>query len=104
MAAASFDARPARDDFVETCEPSSFDRNLAALEPQVRQAFLFTTVEGFSQDEATTIMGIDSAQIVVFLERGACDLAHEVASSILSPLDANLDERFPPQRAAAVRL
>ena len=61
----------------------SFDRNLAALSPSVRQAFLLTTVEGFSQDETATIMGINSARLVALLEQGARDLAHELASSIL---------------------
>ena len=56
-------SQPIRDDFVDASEPSAFDRNLAALSPQVRQAFLLTTVEGFSQDEAATIMGIDPARL-----------------------------------------
>ena len=43
-------SQPIRDDFVGASEPTAFDRNLAALSPQVRQAFLLTTVEGFSQE------------------------------------------------------
>ena len=76
-------SQPIRDDFADASEGSAFDRNLAALSPHVRQAFLLTTVEGFSQGEAATIMGIDSARLVALLERGARDLAHELASSIL---------------------
>ena len=76
-------SRPIRDDFVDASEQSAFDRNLAALSPHVRQAFLLTTVEGFSQDEAATVMGVDCARLVALLERGARDLAHELASSIL---------------------
>ena len=53
-------SRPIRDDYVDAPEPSAFDRKLAALRPQIRQAFLLTTVEGFSQDEAAAIMGVDS--------------------------------------------
>ena len=76
-------SQPIRDDFVDASEPSAFDQNLAALSPPVRQAFLLTTVEGFSQDEAATIMGIGSARLTGLLEQGARDLAHELASSIL---------------------
>ena len=76
-------SQPIRDDFVDEFEPSAFDRNLAALSPRVRQAFLLTTVEGFSQDAAATIMDIDSDQVVALLAQGARDLAHELASSIL---------------------
>ena len=56
-------SQPIRDDFVDAPEPSAFDRNLAALSPPVRQAFLLTTVEGFSHDETATIMGVDSARL-----------------------------------------
>jgi DNA-directed RNA polymerase specialized sigma24 family protein len=76
-------SQPIRDDLVDASEPSAFNRNLAALSPSVRQAFLLTTVEGFSQDEAAAIMGIDSARLLALLYRGARDLAHELASRIL---------------------
>ncbi len=76
-------SHPIRDDFVHPSVSSAFDRNLAALSPQVRQAFLLTTVEGFSESEAATIMGVDPAGLVGFLNQGACDLAHALASSIL---------------------
>jgi CheY-like chemotaxis protein/DNA-directed RNA polymerase specialized sigma24 family protein len=76
-------SQPVRDDFLDVSEPSAFDRNLAALSPQVRQAFLLTTVEGFSQSEAATIMNVDQAGLVGLLDLGARDLAHELASSIL---------------------
>ena len=76
-------SQPIRDDSVEALEPSAFDRNLASLSPGVRKAFLLTTVEGFSQDEAATVMDIDSDHVVGLLAQGARDLAHELASSIL---------------------
>ena len=75
-------SQPLGDD-VDHVEPSVFDRKLAVLSPEVRQAFLLTTVEGFSQDEAATIMGVDSERLAALLHRGARDLAHELASSIL---------------------
>src|SRR5208337_2642082 len=72
-------SQPIRDDLVDGSEPSAFDRNLAALSPSVRQAFLLTTVEGFSQDEAAAIMGIDSARLLALLYRGARDLRTRLA-------------------------
>ena len=76
-------SQPIRADFSDTSLHSAFDRNLAALSPAVRQAFLLTTVEGFSQEEAATIMRVDSARLTALLEQGARDIAHELASSIL---------------------
>lgn len=76
-------SQPVRDGFAEASDPSAFDRNLAGLSPRVRQAFLLTTVEGFSQSEAATIMEVDQTGLVGLLDLGARDLAHELASSIL---------------------
>ena len=75
--------QPVRDGFAEASDPSAFDRNLAGLSPRVRQAFLLTTVEGFSQSEAATIMEVDQTGLIGLLDLGARDLAHELASSIL---------------------
>ncbi len=76
-------SRPIRDDFLDATESSAFDRKLAALAPLVRQAFLLTTVEGFSCNEAATIMGVEPARALALLDAGSHDLAHELASSIL---------------------
>ena len=65
------------------CEESAFDRNLAALSPKVRAAFLLTTVEGFSVAEASAIMGLDAARVRALLERGARDIARGLAARIL---------------------
>jgi DNA-directed RNA polymerase specialized sigma24 family protein len=64
-------------------ETSAFDRHLAALSPRARQAFLLTTVEGFSVREAATIMSLDYGRVVSLLERGAHDIAQELATKIL---------------------
>ena len=76
-------SQPLLEGFDDASKASAFDRNLAALSPPVRQAFLLTAVEGFSQEEAATIMGIGSARVIGLLEQGAYDLAHQLASSIL---------------------
>jgi len=65
------------------CEESAFDRNLAALSPRTRQAFLLKTVEGFSIPDTATIMGLDSARVATLLGRGARDIAQELATKIL---------------------
>ena len=74
----------AADASAEACEEeSAFDRNLAALSPQVRAAFLLTTVEGFSVAEASAIMGLDALRVRALLERGARDIARGLAARIL---------------------
>ena len=75
--------QPVREDFVDGVEPSAFDRHLAVLSPQVRQAFLLTTVEGFSEDDSAAIMGIDRVGLLGLLDAGARELARELAASIL---------------------
>jgi DNA-directed RNA polymerase specialized sigma24 family protein len=62
---------------------SAFDRNLAALSPRARQAFLLRTVEGFSVPETAAIMGLDRMRVESLLERGAQDIAQELATKIL---------------------
>ena len=62
---------------------SAFDRNLAALSPRARQAFLLRTVEGFSVPETAAIMGLDRKRVESLLERGAQDIAQELATKIL---------------------
>jgi CheY-like chemotaxis protein len=76
-------SQPIGGDFIDGCEPSAFDRKLAALSPEVRQAFLLTTVEGFSEEATATILGVDPDRLVGLLAQGARDLAHELATSIL---------------------
>lgn len=76
-------SQPLRNRFAGLAELSPFDRNVLALSPQVRPAFLLTTVEGFSKDDAATIMGIDSSRLLALLDAAARGLAHALASSIL---------------------
>ncbi len=64
-------------------EASSYDRNLAALSPRTRQAFLLKTVEGFTVEEIAVTMGIDQARVTALLSRGAQDIAQELATKIL---------------------
>jgi DNA-directed RNA polymerase specialized sigma24 family protein len=62
---------------------SPFDRNLAALSPRTRQAFLLKTVEDFRVDEIAAVMGIEDHDVKALLARGAHDIAQELATKIL---------------------
>ena len=62
---------------------STFDRKLASLSPRARQAFLLRTVEGFTIAEAATAMRLDPARVNTLLDRGARDLAQELATKVL---------------------
>jgi DNA-directed RNA polymerase specialized sigma24 family protein len=64
-------------------QTSAFDRNLAGLSPRTRQAFLLKTVEGFSVQEIASILRLDSSRVHKLLERGAHDIAQELATEIL---------------------
>ena len=64
-------------------EMSSFDRNLAALSPRTRQAFLLKTVEDFAIDEIAVAMRIDMPRVNALLARGAEDIAQELSTRIL---------------------
>jgi len=64
-------------------EASSFDRNLVALSPRIRQAFLLSATEGFTVDEIATVMGIESTRVAALLARGAQDIAQELATRVL---------------------
>ena len=68
---------------IDPSEASAFDRNLAALSPRARQAFLLRAVEGFTVPEVATIMGLDPGRVRTLLERGAHDIAQELATKIL---------------------
>jgi DNA-directed RNA polymerase specialized sigma24 family protein len=68
---------------IDPAEASAFDRNLAALSPRARQAFLLRAVEGFTVPEVAAIMGLDSSRVTSLLERSAHDIAQELATKVL---------------------
>ena len=51
-----------------TLNPNAVERNLEALTPRPRQAFLLRTVEGFSIDEVGAIMGVSSADAAALVQ------------------------------------
>ena len=58
-------------------------RNLLAIAPRARQAFLLKAVEGFSEDEAAKAMGIDHAEFIELIDRANRDIADQVATDIM---------------------
>ena len=68
---------------IHPSDAAAFEHNLAALSPRARQAFLLRTVEGFSVPETAAIMGLDTDRVTRLLERGARDIAQELATKIL---------------------
>jgi DNA-directed RNA polymerase specialized sigma24 family protein len=59
------------------------ERNLNALTPRSRQAFLLRTVEGFSLSEVATIMTESVAETAALLDQAGREIAGQVATDVL---------------------
>ena len=66
-----------------TLNTSSVDRNLEALTPRPRQAFLLRTVEGFSLDEVAAIMDLSAADAANLVQTAGQEIAEQVATDVL---------------------
>ena len=62
---------------------SSAERNLEALTPRPRQAFLLRTVEGFSIEEVATIMDISAIEAASLIQAAGQEIAEQVATDVL---------------------
>ena len=62
---------------------SAAERNIENLTPRPRQAFLLTTVEGFSTDEAAAILGVSEAEIRALIDAAGREIAEQVATEVL---------------------
>lgn len=71
------EARPAE------AERSAAERNLDALTPRSRQAFLLRTVEGFSIEEVAQIMNISSSDAAALVQTAGQEIAEQVATDVL---------------------
>ncbi len=58
-------------------------RNLAAITPLPRQAFLLTSVEGFSAPEAALALDVSSEDLAALLDQAGRDIANQVATGVL---------------------
>lgn len=58
-------------------------RNLQAISPLPRQAFLLVTVEGFSRDEAAHVLDVSDEKLGELLKEANQDIASQVATKVL---------------------
>jgi len=72
---------------VERESPFAWERraaaNLAAVSPRPRQAFLLTSVEGFTPKEAARILDVDDAGLAALVNEAAEDISRQVATEIM---------------------
>jgi len=59
------------------------ERNLQAIAPLPRQAFLLTSVEGFSREEAGEILSVPAGEVDTLIDQASKDIASQVATSVL---------------------
>ena len=59
------------------------ERNLEALTPRPRQAFLLRTVEGFSIDEVAAIMLVTTSEAAGLVQTAGQEIAEQVATDVL---------------------
>ncbi|RDJ26845.1 response regulator [Bosea caraganae] len=64
-------------------ERSSAERNLEALTPRPRQAFLLRTVEGFSIEDVASIMEVSAAEAANLVQLAGQEIAEQVATDVL---------------------
>lgn len=58
-------------------------QNLAAIPPLARQAFLLTSVEEFSAEEAAEILSVDKTRIAGLLDQAAEEISEQLATDIM---------------------
>lgn len=62
---------------------SAFDRNVSAMTPRSRQAFLLRHVEGFSLADAAAILGTSEEEVHAYLDQAGEEIARQVATDAL---------------------
>lgn len=67
----------------QDAERSAVERNLDALTPRPRQAFLLRTVEGFPIEEVGEIMMISTADAAALVQSAGQEIAEQVATDVL---------------------
>lgn len=60
-----------------------FEKRLDAMVPRARQAFLLTTVEGFSVQEGAAILNVDVHEMRQLIDEAGRSIAQQVATSVL---------------------
>ena len=59
------------------------ERRLGHITPLPRQAFLLVALEGFSEQDAATILAIEVRSLRGLVEQSGCELAAEIATDVL---------------------
>jgi len=59
------------------------ERNLGQITSMPRQAFLLISVEGFSEDDAATILNIDRQKLQDLIDESGRELAAQIATDVL---------------------
>src|SRR5262249_40882195 len=59
------------------------ERNLGQITSMPRQAFLLISVEGFSEDDAATILNIDRQKLQELIDESGRELAAQIATDVL---------------------
>jgi DNA-directed RNA polymerase specialized sigma24 family protein len=62
---------------------ASADRNLQALTPKSRQAFLLISLEGFSTEEAAKILNSDVAGIQALLSEATAEISDQIRTDVI---------------------
>jgi DNA-directed RNA polymerase specialized sigma24 family protein len=58
-------------------------RNLGALAPKARQAFLLVAVEEFSPQEATLVLAVDNAELENLIDEAGREIARQLATDVV---------------------
>ena len=67
----------------EGADPSAAERNILSIAPRARQAFLLTTVEGFTHEQAMQAMDVDRQELNELIAQADRDIAEQVATDVL---------------------
>jgi DNA-directed RNA polymerase specialized sigma24 family protein len=59
------------------------DRRLTSITPRPRQAFLLTSLEGFSESEAAQVLDVDKAKLRELVDEAGREMAAEIATGVL---------------------
>ncbi|TAK48440.1 MAG: response regulator [Xanthobacteraceae bacterium] len=62
---------------------SAGQRNLNRLTPMSRQAFLLSTVEGFSTEDVAAILGVGRGEVETLIKKAGREIATQVATTVL---------------------
>jgi DNA-directed RNA polymerase specialized sigma24 family protein len=63
--------------------PGAVERNLGALTPRPRQAFLLRTVEGFALADVARVLDVPESEAVALIDQAGREIAEQVATEVL---------------------